>query len=93
MLYFNYNKGKEMISMVAKVSTTTIAQFKLSDDEVAVLETAYELIDNIHSTLDEGETIVSKDTGESIAWNEFSRVKGILSGIIEHNGVEWDVQE
>lgn len=82
-----------MISMVAKVSTTTIAQFKLSDDEVAVLETAYELIDNIHSTLDEGETIVSKDTGESIAWNEFSRVKGILSGIIEHNGVEWDVQE
>lgn len=82
-----------MISMVAKVSTTTIAQFKLSDDEVAVLETAYELIDTIHSTLDEGETIVSKDTGESIAWNEFSRVKGILSGIIEHNGVEWDVQE
>ena len=82
-----------MMSMVAKVSTTTIAQFKLSDDEVAVLETAYELIDTIHSTLDEGETIVNKDTGESIAWNEFSRVKGILSGIIEHNGVEWDVQE
>ena len=79
--------------MVAKVSTTTIAQFKLSDNEVAVLETAYELIDTIYSTLDEGETIVSKDTGESIAWNEFSRVKGILSGIIEHNGVEWDVQE
>ena len=79
--------------MVAKISTTTVAQFKLSDDEVSVLETTYELIDAIHSTLDEGETIVSKDTGESIAWNEFSRVKGILSGIIEHNGVEWDVQE
>ena len=79
--------------MVAKVSTATIAQFKLSDDEVAVLEAAYELIDVIHSTLDEGETIVSKDTGECITWEEFARVKGILSGIIEHNGVEWDVQE
>ena len=79
--------------MVAKVSTATIAQFKLSDDEVAVLETAYELIDVIHSTLDEGETIVSKDTGECITWDEFARVKGILSGIIENNGVEWDVQE
>ena len=79
--------------MVAKVSTATIAQFKLSDDEVAVLEAAYELIDVIHSTLDEGETIVSKDTGECITWDEFARVKGILSGIIEHNGVEWDVQE
>ena len=79
--------------MVAKVSTTTVAQFKLSDDEVAVLESAYELIDVIHSTLDEGETIVSKDTGECITWDEFARVKGILSGIIEHNGVEWDVQE
>ena len=82
-----------MITMVAKVSTATIAQFKLSDDEVAVLEAAYELIDVIHSTLDEGETIVSKDTGECITWEEFARVKGVLSGIIEHNGVEWDVQE
>ena len=82
-----------MIIMVAKVSTATIAQFKLSDDEVAVLEAAYELIDVIHSTLDEGETIVSKDTGECITWDEFARVKGILSGIIENNGVEWDVQE
>ena len=79
--------------MVAKVSTATIAQFKLSDDEVAVLEATYELIDVIHSTLDDGETIVSKDTGECITWDEFARVKGILSGIIEHNGVEWDVQE
>ena len=78
--------------MVAKVSTATIAQFKLSDDEVAVLEAAYELIDVIHSTLDEGETIVSKDTGECITWDEFARAKGILSGIIENNGVEWDVQ-
>ena len=79
--------------MVAKVSTATIAQFKLSDDEVAVLEAAYELIDVIHSTLDKGETIISKDTGECITWDEFARVKGVLSGIIEHNGVEWDVQE
>ena len=82
-----------MIIMVAKVSTATIAQFKLSNDEVAVLEAAYDLIDVIHSTLDEGETIVSKDTGECITWEEFARVKGVLSGIIEHNGVEWDVQE
>ena len=82
-----------MIIMVAKVSTATIAQFKLSDDEVKILEAAYELIDVIHSTLDEGETIVSKDTGECITWEEFARVKGVLSGIIEHNGVEWDVQE
>ena len=82
-----------MISMVAKVSTATIAQFKFSDDEVKILEAAYELIDVIHSTLDEGETIVSKDTGECITWDEFARVKGILSGIIENNGVEWDVQE
>lgn len=79
--------------MVAKVSTATIAQFKLSDDEVKVLEATYELIDVIHSTLDRGETIVSKDTGECITWEEFARVKGVLSGIIEHNGVEWDVQE
>ena len=82
-----------MIIMVAKVSTATVAQFKLSNDEVAVLKAAYELIDVIHSTIDEGETIVSKDTGECIAWEEFARVKGVLSGIIEHNGVEWDVQE
>ena len=82
-----------MISMVAKVSTATVAQFKLSDDEVAVLESAYELIDVIHSTLDKGETIVSKDTGECITWDEFARVKGILSGIVENNGIEWDVQE
>ena len=82
-----------MISMVAKVSTATVAQFKLSDDEAKVLEAAYELIDVIHSTLDRGETIVSKDTGECITWDEFARVKGILSGIIENNGVEWDVQE
>ena len=79
--------------MVAKVSTATVAQFKLSDDEAKVLEAVYELIDVIHSTLDEGETIVSKDTGECITWHEFARVKGILSGIIENNGVEWDVQE
>ena len=79
--------------MVAKVSTATVAQFKLSNDEVAVLEATYELIDVIHSTLDRGETIVSKDTGECITWEEFARVKGVLSGIIEHNGVEWDVQE
>ena len=82
-----------MIIMFAKISTATVAQFKLFDDEVAVLNAAYDLIDAIHSTLDEGETIVSKDTGESIAWNEFSRVKGILSGIVENNGVEWNVQE
>ena len=79
--------------MVAKVSTATVAQFKLSDDEVKVLEATYELIDVIHSTLDRGETIVSKDTGECITWEEFARVKGVLSGIIEPNGVEWDVQE
>ena len=82
-----------MISMVAKVSTATVAQFKLSDDEVAVLESAYELIDVIHSTLDKGETIVSKDTGECITWHEFARVKGILSGLLENSGGEWDVQE
>ena len=79
--------------MVAKVSTATVAQFKLSDDEVAVLEAAYELIDVIHSTLDRGETIVSKDTGECITWEEFARVKGILSGLLENSGGEWDVQE
>ena len=79
--------------MVAKVSTTTIAQFKLSNDEVAVLNAAYDLIDAIHSTLDEGKAIISKDTGESITWDEFALVKGVLDSIIEHNGVEWDVQE
>ena len=79
--------------MFAKISTATVAQFKLFDDEVAVLNAAYDLIDAIHSTLDEGKAIVSKDTGESISWDEFSLVKGILSSIIEHNDVEWDVQE
>ena len=79
--------------MVAKVSTATVPQFKLSDDEVKVLEATYELIDVIHSTLDEGETIVSKDTGECITWDEFARVKGILSGLLENSGGEWEVQE
>ena len=79
--------------MVAKVSTATVAQFKLSNDEVKVLESAYELIDVIHSTLNEGDTIISKDTGECITWSEFARVKGILSGLLENNGVEWDVRE
>ena len=79
--------------MVAKISTATVAQFKLSSDEVAVLESTYELIDVIHSTLNEGDTIISKDTGECIIWSEFARVKGILSGLLENNGVEWDVQE
>ena len=79
--------------MVAKISTATIAQFKLSSDEVAVLESAYELIDVIHSTLNEGDTIISKDTGECITWSEFARVKGILSGLLENNGVKWDVRE
>ena len=79
--------------MVAKVSTATVAQFKLSNDEVAVLESTYELIDVIHSTLNDGDTIISKDTGECITWNEFARVKGILSGLLENNGAEWDVRE
>ena len=79
--------------MVAKVSTTTVAQFKLSNDEIAILESAYELIDTIHSTLNQGEIIVSKNTFECIAWEEFARVKGILSGIIENNNIEWGVQE
>ena len=79
--------------MVAKISTATVAQFKLSSDEVAVLESAYELIDVIHSTLNEGDTIISKDTGECITWSEFARVKGILSGLLENNGVKWDVRE
>ena len=81
-----------MIIMVAKVSTATIAQFQLSNDEVAVLKAAYELIDVIHSTLDQGETIVSKDTGECITWEEFARVKGVLSGLLENSGGEWDVR-
>ena len=79
--------------MVAKVSTTTVAQFKLSNDEVAVLESAYELIDAIHLALNQDEIIISKDTGECITWEEFARVKGILSGIIENNNTEWGVQE
>ena len=79
--------------MVAKISTATVAQFKLSSDEVAVLESAYELIDVIHSTLNEDDTIISKDTGECITWHEFARVKGILSGLLENSGGEWDVQE
>ena len=79
--------------MFAKISTATTAQFKLSDDEVAALEAAYKLIDTIHLTLDEGEAIVSKDTGECITWDEFALVKGVLSDIIEHNDVEWNVQE
>ena len=79
--------------MVTKVSTATVAQFKLSDDEAKVLEAAYELIDVIHSTLDRGETIVSKDTGECITWEELARVKGVMSGIIDNSGVEWDVQQ
>ena len=79
--------------MVAKVSTATVAQFKLSGDEAEVLEAAYELIDVIHSTLDRGETIVSKDTGECITWEELARVMGVLSGIIDNNGAEWNVQQ
>ena len=78
--------------MVAKVSTATVAQFKLSGDEAEVLEAAYELIDVIHSTLDEGETIISKDTGECITCEELERVKGILSGLVESEGVEWNVE-
>lgn len=79
--------------MVAKVSTATIAQFKFSIDEVALLESTYELIDVIHSTLNEGDTIINKDTGECITWSEFTRVKGILSGLLENSGGEWEVQE
>lgn len=79
--------------MVAKVSTATVAQFNLSNDEVALLESTYELIDVIHSTLNDYDTIISKDTGECVTWSELARVKGILSGLVENNGVEWDVQE
>ena len=78
--------------MVAKVSTATVAQFKLSNDEAKVLEAVYELIDVIHSTLDRGETIVSKDTGECITCEELERVTGILSGLVENEDVEWDVE-
>ena len=52
--------------MVAKIATVTIAQFELSNDEIAVLESAYKLIDGIHSALGKGATIVSKDTGECV---------------------------
>ena len=79
--------------MVAKISTATVAQFKLSGDEAEVLEAAYELIDVIHSTLGQGETIISKDTSECITREELARVMGVLSGIIDNNGAEWDVQE
>lgn len=79
--------------MVAKVSTAPVAQFKLSNDEVALLESAYELIDVIHSTLNDGDTILNRETGECITWREFARVKGILSGLLENNGGEWDVRE
>lgn len=78
--------------MVTKVATVTIAQFELSKDEIAVLKSAYELIDIIHSALGQGETIVSKDTGECITCEELERVKGILSGIVENEGVEWEVE-
>ena len=78
--------------MVAKISTATVAQFKLSGDEAEVLEAAYELIDVIHSTLGRGETIISKDTGECITCEELERVKGILSGLVENEGVEWHVE-
>lgn len=81
-----------MISMIAKVSTATVAQFKLSIDEVNLLESTYELIDVIHSMLDDGDTIINKDTGECITWHEFARVKGILSGLLENSGGEWDVR-
>ena len=79
--------------MVAKIASVTIAQFELSNDEIAVLESAYKLIDVIHSALGQDKTIVSKDTGECITWEELARVKGVLSGIIDNSGVEWDVQE
>ena len=78
--------------MVTKVATVTIAQFELSNDEIAVLESAYKLIDVIHSMLDDGDTIINKDTGECITWHEFARVKGILSGLLENSGGEWDVR-
>ena len=78
--------------MVAKVSTATVAQFKLSIDEVNLLESTYELIDVIHSMLDDGDTIINKDTGECITWHEFARAKGILSGLLENSGGEWDVR-
>ena len=79
--------------MVAKVSTATIAQFKFSIDEVNLLESTYELIDVIHSTLNDGDVIINRETGECITWHEFARVKGILSGLLENSGGEWDVRE
>lgn len=79
--------------MIAKVSTVTVTQFKFSNEDVAAIETVDELLDVIYSTLDRGETIVSKETGECITWNEFARVRGILSGLLENNGGEWDVRE
>ena len=82
-----------MIIMVAKVSTATVAQFKFSIDEVAVLESTYELLDVIHSTLNDGDVIINRETGECITWHEFARVKGILSGLLENSGGEWDVRE
>ena len=82
-----------MISMVAKVSTATVAQFKLSIDEVNLLESTYELIDVIHSTLYDNDTIINRESGECITWHEFARVKGILSGLLENSGGEWDVRE
>ena len=78
--------------MITKVATVTVAQFELSDDEIAVLESAYKLIDVIHLTLGQGKTIVSKDTGECITCEELERVKGILSGLVENEGVEWEVE-
>ena len=78
--------------MTAKIATVTIAQFELSNDEIAVLESAYRLIDGILSALGQGETIVSKDTGECITCEELERVKGILSGLVENEGVEWEVE-
>ena len=78
--------------MVAKIATVTIAQFELSNDEIAVLESAYKLIDGFHSALGQDKTIVSKDTGECITCEELERVKGILSGLVENEGVEWNVE-
>ena len=49
--------------MVAKVSTATVAQFKLSIDEVNLLERTYALIDVIHSMLDDGYNIINTHTG------------------------------
>ena len=78
--------------MVAKIASVTIAQFELSNDEISVLESAYKLIDGIHSVLGQDKTLVSKDTGECITCEEFARVKGILSGLVENESVEWNVE-